>query len=131
MALQGQPQASTQWPPASQAQAPFLDDAPPALAATAPRQEGIPILRSWEGVPQQGVAGPGYPSPAPHYPISSPGPVVYGTPWVQPAPIYYAAPVMPVYPAYGAYGYRPFYPPIGISLHLGYSRSYGHRGRWR
>ena len=139
MAAQGQAQFAA--PPPVQAQVP----GDTAWSAQQPQQQGIPILRAYEGVPQAGSA---YAPGAPHYPIGTPAPIAYSAPYpqpapiaypgpyVQPAPIYYAAPALPAYPGYGAYGYRPFYPPLGISLNLGYSRGFGHshrghHGRWR
>lgn len=85
---------------------------------------GIPILRSYETWPGPQAAG-AY-SDGPHYPITA-------APMGYPAPVYYAAPAYPVYPGYPMVGVRPYFPPVGISLNLGYSRSYGrgYRGRWR
>jgi uncharacterized protein YcfJ len=62
---------------------------------------------------------------------STPQPVygqpVYGQPvYVQPPVVYQSAPVY-----YGRPYYGPSYAPIGLSLNLGYSRGYGHGGRWR
>jgi uncharacterized protein YcfJ len=57
---------------------------------------------------------------------STPQPV-YGQPvYVQPPVVYQSAPVY-----YGSPYYGPSYAPIGLSLNLGYSRGYGHGGRWR
>jgi uncharacterized protein YcfJ len=62
---------------------------------------------------------------------STPQPVygqpVYGQPvYVQPPVVYQSAPVY-----YGRPYYGPAFAPIGLSLNLGYSRGYGHGGRWR
>jgi len=65
-------------------------------------------------------------------------PVAQPQPYFQPAPVQpvYVQPVVsaPVYPVYAPQPYyAPAYPPIGLSLNLGYSQSYGggHRGHWR
>lgn len=133
MAVQGPAAGPSQLPPGTSATPQADTSALPETASAAPPQVGIPILRAYQGAPQQAHGDTAYPPGAPHYPISAPAPIVYNTPWVQPAPIYYAPPVLPVFPAYGV---RPYYPPVGISLHLGYSRGFGHgyrghRGRWR
>jgi uncharacterized protein YcfJ len=52
---------------------------------------------------------------------------VYGQPvYVQPPVVYQSAPAY-----YGRPYYGPSFAPIGLSLNLGYSRGYGHRGHWR
>jgi uncharacterized protein YcfJ len=57
---------------------------------------------------------------------SAPQPIYTQPIYVQPPVVYQSAPVY-----YGRPYYGPTFAPIGLSLNLGYSRGYGHGGRWR
>ena len=108
---------------AGPAQAPEYAAAPPQTYYGG----GVPIVREVNVGPNTIYSGPAYPMDNQAYPQAG-----YAYPqagYAYPAPM-----VVPGPTVYPAYGYRPYYPPVGISLNLGYSRGYGHRGHrghWR
>jgi uncharacterized protein YcfJ len=81
-------------------------------------QNQVPVEQGY--VVQSSTQQPVYAQPSYAQPV-------YGQPvYVQPPIVYQSAPVY-----YGRPYYGPAFAPIGLSLNLGYSRGYGHRGHWR
>jgi len=91
--------------------APAQSGQPQALQS--PPNDQVPVEQGF--VVQSSVPQPVYVQPVYTQPVYVQPPVYY-----QSAPAYYGRPY-----------YGPSYAPIGMSLNLGYSRGYGHGGRWR